>query len=139
MKRLIVITGDNYQLVSDYIADGVPIFNEDHFNIHLKLFPEQTFNKIQLRQTVTNILSGVSKKSEAVTTQSLFMLRELHIQSEELAIKGKKIPITWINVKENETIISDDLDKIGELVTLNEELLQTERYLNMEYQKIKKY
>ena len=130
MKRLIVITGDNYSLISDYFRSI-----DDNPKLVIYLFPESTFNKIQMRKEATSIISNIKVVEQVVTTQSIFLLRELYILSEESAIEGQKNSIEWVNVKESGPIISDNLDTIGELLTLQEELAQADRYMDIECKK----
>jgi hypothetical protein len=126
MNKLLIITGDNLSLIRKFQGAQVALWD----------FPECYKSKPEIVATVNEIVKyiyepNLFKEPPIVTTLSLFVLRELYLVIGE-KMKSEKIEVEWVNAKGDGTRQSDDLDNIGSLVTLDEELKQSDRYMNFE-------
>ncbi len=82
--------------------------------------PEGLLNGKQMIEWV----AALRDNPKAFATNSLFILRELHMQ---------EIDCKYINFVDGSVITGDDCDSVGCLEMLNRELAQSDRYLNFEY------
>lgn len=123
MNKLTIITGDNHNLVNDYVWKEFP-------KTVIIPFPESRHSNPELRYFTEHLIRDTyEEQSHVVTTLNLFLFREIYLQ-----LKDWKdvFEVEWVNVKADGVQKADNEAQIGNLVILDSELEQSDRYMDVE-------
>lgn len=97
--------------------------------------PEANLNPKLIKQVANTVLQlGQSGIQVFIATHSLFLLRELHILLQSSAFKAVSARFFGLRSGDDGVIVSQGatVDDIGEITALDEELMQSDRYLELE-------
>lgn len=95
-------------------------------NPEIQQYPEGHYSSKELRQWFET-LPADKLTTRYIITRSIFVMREAHILQ-----KKHGYPVRWFYVKDGGYMQADSMDYIGQCEALDEEVMQAERYINLE-------
>lgn len=91
-------------------------------------FPEGSFMSKEIRQWFDELSRKEITVPSIILTRSIFVMREAHMLQKQYAY-----PVRWFYVKADGSYYqADSMDEIGECEQLDEEVMQADRYMDME-------
>lgn len=92
-------------------------------------FPEGSFMSKAIRQWFDELSrKEITLPSKLILTRSIFVMREAHMLQKQYAY-----PVRWFYVKADGSYYqADSMDEIRECEQLDEEVMQADRYMDME-------
>jgi hypothetical protein len=128
-----IVSGDTESLVKlSSFAKGIfrRQFKRSVTNNFTDYFPERglTLTSKQMRKWFESIAKNPDRGYKCIVTISLFVMREAHMLQ-----KQHNYPVRWFYLKADGSYRqADSMDCIGECEQLNEEVMQADRYIDME-------
>jgi hypothetical protein len=91
-------------------------------------YPEGDNSSRSIREYFEGIRDTIPDVPIFIITRSLFVMREAHMLQ-----KQRNYPVRWFYLKADGSYHqADSMDEIGECEALDEEVMQAERYINIE-------
>lgn len=124
-----VVCGDGLNIITGESDAGLSFFALALFsNTCLVLFPEGDGTSREIRQRFECVAKLKANKHACIVTRSLFVMREAHMLQKEHGY-----PVRWFYLKADGSFHqADSMDYIGQCEALDEEVMQAERYMNLE-------
>ena len=91
-------------------------------------FPEGSLMSKEIRLLFEELSQRKTTSTMLILTRSVFVMREAHMLQKQYAY-----PVRWFYVKADGSYMqADSMDEIGECEQLDEEVMQADRYMDME-------